>query len=132
MRSLVLATTALLCLGGVSLASAADVTGLWATEPRTSGAYITVRITPCASDRQKRCGRVAGAHGGARPDIVGEKILRGMSPQDDGSWGGGEILRPGKDEAYSSKLRRTDAGLEVQGCVIGGLICRSQIWRLVP
>ncbi|MEO1533039.1 MAG: hypothetical protein AAFU72_12805, partial [Pseudomonadota bacterium] len=55
--------------------AAADVTGIWFTEKRDNGAFISVRISPCLSDREKRCGTVAGAHGGARPDIVGEPIL---------------------------------------------------------
>ncbi|MEO0959210.1 MAG: DUF2147 domain-containing protein [Pseudomonadota bacterium] len=108
--------------------AAADVTGIWFTEKRDNGAFISVRISPCRFDREKRCGTVAGAHGGARPDIVGEPILRNMERRDDGRWAGGEILRPGKDEAYSSEIRIVDGGLEVKGCVAAGLICQSQLW----
>lgn len=108
--------------------AAADVTGIWFTEKRDNGAFISVRISPCRFDREKRCGTVAGAHGGARPDIVGEPILRNMERRDDGRWAGGEILRPGKDEAYRSEIRIVDGGLEVKGCVAAGLICQSQLW----
>ncbi|MEL6574489.1 MAG: DUF2147 domain-containing protein [Pseudomonadota bacterium] len=108
--------------------AAADVTGIWFTEKRDNGAFISVRISPCLSDREKRCGTVAGAHGGARPDIVGEPILRNMERHEPGHWTGGEILRPGKDEAYRSEIKLVDGGLEVKGCVAAGLICQSQLW----
>ncbi|MEO1457363.1 MAG: hypothetical protein AAFV49_07305, partial [Pseudomonadota bacterium] len=77
-----------------------DVTGIWATEPRDSGAYITVRIAPCRGAPAERCGTVVGAHAGARPDIVGEPIISGMQPQGDGGWSGGEIIRPGDGDRY--------------------------------
>ena len=105
------------------------ITGLWATEPRESGAYITVRIRPCRSSPATRCGVVAGAHGGARPDIVGEPILTGLEHRGEGHWGGGEIIRPGTDERYRSEIRRVAEGLEVKGCALVGLVCRTQIWR---
>ncbi|MEM9762617.1 MAG: DUF2147 domain-containing protein [Pseudomonadota bacterium] len=108
--------------------AAADVTGVWFTEKRDNGAFISVRISPCLSNREKRCGTVAGAHGGARPDIVGEPILRNMKRREPGHWTGGEILRPGKDEAYRSEIKLVEGGLEVKGCVAAGLICQSQLW----
>ncbi|MEM7497241.1 MAG: DUF2147 domain-containing protein [Pseudomonadota bacterium] len=119
---------AVLACGSPAAGAPADVNGIWYTEKRDNGAFISVRIVPCLTDSAKRCGIVAGAHGGARPDIVGEPILRNMERRGDGHWTGGEILRPGKDEAYRSEIKLIDEGLEVKGCVAGGLICRSQIW----
>jgi uncharacterized protein (DUF2147 family) len=110
----------------------AEVSGVWATEPRDNGAYITVRISPCREDAAMRCGVIVGAHAGARPDIVGETILRGLEQQEDGSWAGGEIIRPGKGTAYRSALKRVEEGLEVTGCGVGGLVCRSQLWSPAP
>ena len=91
------------------------ITGLWATEPRESGAYITVRIRPCRSSPATRCGVVAGAHGGARPDIVGEPILTGLEHR-------GEV------SDVVQRHHRAE-GLEVKGCALVGLVCRTQIWR---
>ncbi|MEO1456762.1 MAG: DUF2147 domain-containing protein, partial [Pseudomonadota bacterium] len=44
---------------------------------------------------------------------------------------GGEIIRPGDGDRYSSKLRLVGEGLEVKGCVAAGLICQAQIWTRV-
>lgn len=111
---------------------AEDVTGIWKTEPRSGGAYITVRIAPCPVNRAERCGTVVGAYHGARPEMIGEQMLKGLKPQDNGSWSDGEIINPKSGEAYHSKLKRLGADtLEVKGCVVGGLICSGQDWTLV-
>ena len=110
----------------------APIDGVWKTEPRESGAYITVRIGPCRDGAETRCGTIEGAHAGARPDIVGDRILRGLEPTAEGEWTGGTIIRPGEGTEYRSRVTLTgDARLEVEGCVIGGLICRGQTWRRV-
>ncbi|MEM1382180.1 MAG: DUF2147 domain-containing protein [Pseudomonadota bacterium] len=108
------------------------VDGVWRTEPRDNGAFITVRIAPCSAKPLLRCGVVAGAYAGARPDIVGEPILRDMAKNGERFWTGGEIIRPGRGDVYSSRLRLLEDGsLRVEGCVAAGLICQGQIWMRV-
>ncbi len=126
---------AAICVALSSAASAAvaeDVTGVWKTKPRSGGAYITVKIAPCATNRTERCGTVVGAYHGARPEMIGEEMLKGLKPQENGTWSDGEIINPKSGEAYHSKLKRLSADtLEVKGCVVGGLICSGQDWTLV-
>lgn len=121
-----------LCLWAVGAAASGEsIDGVWKTEPRKSGAYITVRIAPCTTAPEQRCGTIAGAYAGARPDMVGDSILRGLQPQGDGHWAKGEIIRPGKGSVYSSELTVAGDELEVKGCAVGGLFCGSQIWTRV-
>lgn len=120
-----------LVLGAGAIAAETEVAGTWKTEPRSNGAYITVRIHPCYTVAAERCGRVVGAHGGARPELIGETMLRGLKLQDDGGWSDGEIISPKSGDAYRSNLRRVDTeNLRVEGCVAGGLICSGQNWTL--
>lgn len=117
---------------GASMARATEVNGVWATEKRSNGSYITVRIHPCMKASAERCGGVVGAHGGARPELIGEQMLRGLRLQEDGSWSEGEIVSPKSGDAYRSNLRLLDDDrLEVEGCVAGGLICSGQTWTRV-
>lgn len=109
-------------------AAPSDIEGVWRTEPRASGAFISVRIEPCAYAPEKRCGTVIGSHNGAPSDIVGDPILNGMEHRGGNRWGGGEIIRPGRGTRYSSELELTGEGLRVKGCVAGGLFCGAQIW----
>ncbi|MEM7669792.1 MAG: DUF2147 domain-containing protein [Pseudomonadota bacterium] len=119
-------------VGAGAVAVAAEVTGVWRTEPRNSGAYITVEIHPCPVASMERCGRVVGAHGGARPELIGEDMLRGLKLQDDGSWSGGEIVSPKSGDAYRSNLHLLGPDrLKVEGCVAAGLICSGQVWTRV-
>lgn len=107
--------------------AAAD--GLWRTEPRPNGGYLVVRIGPCDEVPEQRCGTVAGARAGARPDIVGEPILRGMKRLGPSDWADGEIIRPGEGTVYRSRMRLADEdSLEVRGCALGGLVCGRQVW----
>ncbi|MEM9099688.1 MAG: DUF2147 domain-containing protein [Pseudomonadota bacterium] len=110
-------------------ATANEVSGVWLTEPRSNGAYISVQIFPCQINPEQRCGKVVGAHGGARPDLIGEPILRGLMRNEEDGWTDGKIISPKSGDEYHSNIRLVDADtLEVEGCVAGGLICSGQEW----
>jgi len=111
--------------------AAADVDGLWRTEPRSNGAYITVLIGPCEEQPRQRCGTIEGVHGGARPDIVGDPILQGLEPDGPGHWSEGKIIRPGEGTVYRSEMTVDGDRLEVEGCAVGGLFCGGQTWTRV-
>lgn len=102
--------------------------GVWQTQPRDDGAFLSVQIGPCDMDPGVVCGTVVGSHNGARTEFVGDRILVGMRPAGNGAWDGGEIIRPGRGTRYASSLRLIDGGLEVKGCVAGGLFCGAQVW----
>ncbi|MEM9783568.1 MAG: DUF2147 domain-containing protein [Pseudomonadota bacterium] len=125
----VIACAAGAAAGQGAVGAAADIDGIWKTEPRDDGSYVSVRIEPCSMEVEARCGTVVEAHGGAKTEIIGDPILAGMEFEGGNQWGGGEIIRPGRGTRYSSKLRLTTDGLEVSGCVAGGLFCGSTLWR---
>ncbi|MEM6971870.1 MAG: DUF2147 domain-containing protein [Pseudomonadota bacterium] len=114
--------------GQVAESAPAAIDGVWKTAPRDDGSYVTVRIEPCMGDSGSRCGTVIDAHGGAKSDIIGDPILDNMTFEGANRWGGGEIIRPGRGTRYRSKLKLTAEGLEVSGCVAGGLFCGSTLW----
>jgi uncharacterized protein (DUF2147 family) len=41
----------------------------------------------------------------------------------------GNITDPANDKTYSGKATLSGASLKMSGCVLGGLICKSQIWH---
>lgn len=106
-----------------------DIDGLWRSPPRASGAWIAVRVGPCAGAPTQRCGVVVGAHDGANPDVVGERVLRGLERQEDGSWAEGKIVRPVEGEVYRSRVRLAGPdAIRVEACAVIGLMCRDRTW----
>ena len=114
-------------------ALAADPSGLWATARNDEGAYLKVRIAPCAADAAKFCGTIESAHD--RSDTpaadyahLGRQMIAGMTADGPGEWADGTIWAPDEDETYRAKMALTGGTLRVSGCVMGGLICRGQDW----
>ena len=63
----------------------------------------------------------------ARP-VVGLRLTSDMLPSGDGY--SGTLYNPQDGRTYSGRLRIVGpASLELSGCVLGGLICRSQTWK---
>lgn len=62
--------------------------------------------------------------------IIGLDFLRGLRPDGDGRWTGGEIVDPETGNEYRASMRLEDNGgkLTVRGSVLGGLLGRSQTW----
>lgn len=62
--------------------------------------------------------------------ILGLDFMRGLRPDGEGRWSGGEILDPETGDTYRASMRLADNGdkLVVRGSVLGGLIGRSQTW----
>lgn len=125
-------------------AFAGDPSGTWLTE----GGKSQVRLTPCG---EALCGRIQWlkepsdpATGKPKRDvrnldpgkrdrpIIGVEILLGMRPEPTpGQWVG-DIYNPEDGKTYRAHLTLQDARtLEVKGCVLGGLICKSQSWSRV-
>ena len=47
------------------------------------------------------------------------------------AWEDGKIWKVDDDEVYNSEMELSGNVLTVSGCVLGGLICRSQDWPRV-
>jgi uncharacterized protein (DUF2147 family) len=59
--------------------------------------------------------------------IVGISLLSGMAPQGD-QWLG-KIYNPEDGKTYKAYMSEQGSDkLKVQGCALGGLICKTQIW----
>lgn len=118
-----------------ALAQGADPSGTWLSE---SG-ETRVRIARCGG---AYCGTIIGVKGEARdvnnPDpaqksrpLVGVQMISDIRPTGDGGFQGA-LYNPKDGKTYSGKMRLKDAAaLELSGCVMGGLICRSQTWTKV-
>jgi uncharacterized protein (DUF2147 family) len=103
--------------------------GLWKTEPGETGAYLHVRIAPCAAGGDRLCGVIAEAVGASRTDLVGKPIIRDMAADGPAKWSGGTIWAPDDDKTYRSRMSLGANGLEVEGCVL--VVCRGQTWTRI-
>ncbi len=117
----------------VQPASAQGVEGVWAN-PKGS---VQVRTGSCGD---RLCGWIVYASPKAQADakkagadpLLGTALLRGYRANGDAQWAG-QVYVPDRKEAYYSTIQLIDAQtLKVSGCILGGLLCKSQIWHRVP
>lgn len=60
--------------------------------------------------------------------IVGISVLSGMKPNGD-QWLG-QIYNPEDGRTYKAYMTEEGANtLKVQGCALGGLVCKTQMWK---
>jgi uncharacterized protein (DUF2147 family) len=60
--------------------------------------------------------------------LVGSKVLIGMRPAGGDRWEG-DVYNARDGKTYSSKMALLPSGgLEIKGCVFGGLICDGETW----
>ncbi|BCM84788.1 DUF2147 domain-containing protein [Methylobacterium indicum] len=109
--------------------------GLWLTP----GGDSQIRIARCGAGY---CGTIAKVMAGETKDVhnpdagqrgrtlVGVALTRDMRPSGEGWEGSLYNFRDGK--TYSGKLAMKGPNvLELSGCVLGGLICKKQLWTRV-
>jgi uncharacterized protein (DUF2147 family) len=109
--------------------SAATLAGHWVN----GSGSVVIFIAPCA---EKWCGSVQWASEKAQTDaarggtttLVGTEILHGFIEVEPGRWKG-QLFVPDLDKRSKAELRQLGADrLQVRGCAVGRLICKSQIW----
>ena len=77
-----------------------------------------------ASDKAKADAAKSGA-----PPLIGTALLRNYKVSGRGRWSG-QVWVPDMSRAFGSTITMIDPNtLNVKGCLIGGFICKSQIWR---
>jgi uncharacterized protein (DUF2147 family) len=115
-------------------AAATDLTGTWLTE----GGLSHVRVAPCG---RALCATVVWTVRAAQdvnnPDpsqrtrpMVGIRLVSDAQPQG-GAWVG-RLYNPLDGRTYTGRMRLADSShLELSGCVLLGLICKSQTWARV-
>lgn len=131
-KSTTTALTALFLVAGAASALAGDPTGLWL---RANG-NAKIRIDKCGA---ALCGTVAWEREPRKdvynPDpakrndpVVGRRVLLGLKPDGDARWKG-EVYNAEDGKTYTGYITLVGADdLKLQGCVLGGLICKSDTW----
>lgn len=138
MRSLLLhsllPTLCALALPTCALAapSASDAEGVWMNPRKT----VAIHTEPCG---QSLCGRIAWSSAQARADardsgiqrLIGTQILENYHFKGGGVWTG-TIFVPDMGRKFSSEIDQISGNeMKVKGCILGGLICKSQVWTRI-
>ncbi|WP_276199649.1 DUF2147 domain-containing protein [Chelatococcus sp. XZ-Ab1] len=120
-------------------ASAQEVNGQWLTQggkarvniascgAKLCGTIVWLREPNDEAGQPKRDERNVDASKRNRP-LIGVPVLLGMSREDSGRWKG-EIYNAEDGKTYTAFLTPVSATeVKVEGCVMGGLICKEQRW----
>lgn len=134
MKPLTLAALGVFLLtGATAQAQTTDPSGTYLSE---SG-ETRVRIAKCGS---AYCGTIVSVQGDAKdvnnPDaglksrsLVGVQMISSIMPSGEGFTGQLYNYKDGK--TYNGKMTFAGKAMQLSGCVLGGLICRSQTWTRV-
>jgi uncharacterized protein (DUF2147 family) len=126
-----------------SAAPAEEPSGSWISD----NGRVTVKLNSCGA---ALCGMIVAMKeptdpGTGRPKtdrrnpdatkrerpLIGLPVLLGMTPSGAGKWSG-QIYNADDGKTYAGHITTTGArSLKVQGCALGGLVCRSQNWTKV-
>jgi uncharacterized protein (DUF2147 family) len=138
-----LAAAALLAFTCAQSALAADPAGTWLTQ--TGGSRI--RVADCGG---ALCGTIIWLKEPNDPDtgkpktdknnsdaakrsrpLLGVQIVLGMKPNGTDKWAG-QVYNAEDGKTYSGNLTYSGgSSLQLQGCALGGLVCKSQTWTKV-
>ncbi|MFC0684547.1 DUF2147 domain-containing protein [Novosphingobium clariflavum] len=98
---------------------------------------VEVSVAPCGT---LLCGTVTWVGGQALADaadagvshLVGTQLLQGYRRQDAGNWQG-QVFVPDMGSTFFSRIHQPDEGhLKISGCILHGLLCKSQVWTRRP
>ncbi|WP_298814346.1 DUF2147 domain-containing protein [uncultured Sphingomonas sp.] len=113
-------------------APTASIYGTW-INPYHS---VAVRTAPCAN---RLCGRVVwasreaqqDARDGNVPNLIGTSLLENYRPTGARSWAG-TVFVPDMGRHFYSLIEQVDDGnMRVRGCILHGLLCKSQVWQRI-
>jgi uncharacterized protein (DUF2147 family) len=135
-----LAMSACLVVATMAPAHAADPLGNWYTAEQKSkvqvakcGDAICGTIVALKEPNDPKTGKPkiddinADASKRTRP-IVGTPIVLGMKPSGADKWTG-QVYNPEDGKTYTGSLTMTGANtLKVEGCIMGGMLCKSNDW----
>ena len=118
-------------------AAASSPIGTWINPHGT----VKVQTGECAADAGKPAGGLCGwvvwaapkAEADARDSgvtrLLGTELLRGYRSAGHGVYKG-EVYVPDMGRSFLSTIEQRGANdLKISGCILGGLICRSQDWH---
>lgn len=104
--------------------------GTW-VNPRNS---VKVQTGEC---NRRLCGWVVWANAEAVQDardggvdrLIGKQLLQDYQPTDSGRWTG-HVFVPDLGRTFYSTITQIDASaLKISGCILGGWMCKSQVWH---
>lgn len=121
-----------LLLAAPAAASAQAIEGQWTNYKRN----VVVQVERCGA---AYCGRVVEASAkaqekarkGGTPRLVGTQILTGLKPIGDGKFRGRAFVPKRNIHATATVRQLNDNVMQVQGCVLGGLLCDNEKWTRV-
>jgi uncharacterized protein (DUF2147 family) len=113
-------------------ASAQALEGQWTNYKKN----VVVQVERCGA---AFCGRVVQAsekakeraRKGGTPNLIGTQILTGLRPIGDGRFRGRAFVPKRNIHATATVRQVSDDVMQVQGCVLGGLLCDSERWTRV-
>jgi uncharacterized protein (DUF2147 family) len=132
--TLIVPLLAALALTGTAQAGAAPPSGLDGSIWENPYHSVKVRTGNCAG---KLCGWVVWATPEAQADardsgtawLIGTPLLEDYPAAGPGWWRG-HVFVPDMGHTFTSTIALIDdRTLKVSGCVLGGMICKSQIWH---
>jgi uncharacterized protein (DUF2147 family) len=125
----VLAALAALTLAAPAMAGQGSADGIW----RNPRGTIDVRIQPCG---EQLCGVIARASPEAMQDakdagianLIGIELLKDYRKTGPTRWDG-TVYVPDMGHSFSSHIEQiSPTELKISGCLIGGWLCKSQLW----
>lgn len=125
-----LATLAIPCEGIASDVKNESIVGLWAN-PEQSVVVRTDETNSILSGRIIWANEtaIADAREGGVMSLVGVQLLEDYHPDGPRKWKG-IVYVPDMGRRFTSFISQTAPDkLKISGCILGGLICRSQVWK---
>ncbi|WP_205853691.1 DUF2147 domain-containing protein [Phenylobacterium deserti] len=117
----------------VAQPATSDAFGVW----RNPKDNVRVEIRPCGA---AACGTViwaspkaqAKAREAGTASLVGTQVLKNLELDERRGVWRGKVFVPELNRNFTGIAEPVDAGrLRAKGCVIGGLLCKSQVWTKV-
>lgn len=108
------------------------IIGTWMNPYRS----VAVRTGPCGD---RLCGWIVWANqeaqndarDGGTPKLIGTALLENYRVQKSGSWAG-TVFIPDMGRRFYSIIEQVGPDeMKVKGCILGGLLCKSQIWHRI-
>lgn len=120
-------------IGGAAMADDSSVIGLWKIPDEAT----LVEIGKCNTD--KICGWLRNVDDPNELDVKNpdpakrNRKIEGlliiiMAPENETNWKG-TMYSPGSGDSYTGKISLKDEQhIKLSGCIMGGLLCQSQVW----
>ena len=133
MKHFLIVAGTLFAAPAVAAPAASPLAGQW-TNPKH---VVTVRIAACGHGAY--CGRVTAASVKAKADalkgsgrpLIGTELMRDFRPDGAGGWRGTLYIPDARQTANATMRLVGRNSIEVKGCGLGGLVCKTQTWTRV-